>query len=158
MGNRNPNTRRASFDVKLSIIAITNPAPAWVQTGLHDYLKRFPKNFSLELIEISPKKNKKNTIEILTKNCFTIALSIEGQHFSTEQLAEKLSNWREQYSSIAFIIGDHNGLSPSILKKVNYQWSLSALTFPHFLARLLVVEQIYRAWTILNNHPYHLGH
>lgn len=84
-----------------------------------------------------------------------IALDIKGQLWSTEQLAAHLQKWQQAGKNIDLLIGGPEGLAPACLQAAQEKWSLSPLTFPHFLIKLLISEQIYRAWSILNHHPYH---
>lgn len=91
----------------------------------------------------------------LNTNEHCIALSLEGESWSTEQLAKQLENWQMAGKNIAFLIGGPKGLHSNCLKRAQQCWSLSALTLPHPLVRVLLVEQLYRAWSINHNHPYH---
>ncbi|MCA9052629.1 MAG: 23S rRNA (pseudouridine(1915)-N(3))-methyltransferase RlmH, partial [Planctomycetaceae bacterium] len=84
-----------------------------------------------------------------------IALCVEGQRWSTPQLAERLDDWRLEGRDVAFLVGGPDGLSPACLERAELKWSLSPLTLPHGLVRVVVAEQLYRAWSILSGHPYH---
>ncbi len=153
--------------MKIRLLAVGNKMPDWVNAGFQDYQKRLSL-FSFELIEIPPVKRTKTlsadkicTLEgqkILQKipdNAWVVALEVTGKQLSTEQLAKQLQQWQQSTAQLVFVIGGADGLSAEVLQRANQYWSLSKLTFPHPLARLLMVEQIYRAWTINQNHPYH---
>ena len=151
----------------IRIIAIGNKMPSWVLEGFQDYAKRFT-SCSLELCEIPPEKRNKNTdikkiieiesdklIEKVKPNHEVIALDVEGKSFSTEDLSSELKNWQTNGRHIDFLIGGPDGLSKNCLKQANKRWSLSQLTLPHMLVRIILVEQLYRAMSMLQNHPYH---
>ena len=135
------------------IIAIGKIKKKWIQEGIEMYLKRLP---GLKVIEIKDNTQIKeeNTIkEILKKNETVVTLNENGQSFTSKQLATKLLNSHNQ--NITFVIGGALGLPPSLNKSASWQLSLSPLTFPHEIARLLLIEQIYRAKTITQGGPYH---
>jgi 23S rRNA (pseudouridine1915-N3)-methyltransferase len=155
-------------DLKVSVIAVGTKMPEWIQNGCHEYSKRFPSEFKLRTIEIplgarSKNQSSKKAIDqeavaimkVLAEKDFLVALDVDGQSITTSKLAENLGNWQMQGLNICFLIGGPDGLSESCLERANMTWSLSDLTLPHSLARILVLEQIYRAWTITTNHPYH---
>ena len=154
--------------MRISMIAVGERMPKWLQTGFDDYCSRLPREWRLQLIEIVPAKRGKTSTSrqwlqqeaerILAKLPATaqaIALDNRGSQWSTEQLAEQISHWRQDSSEIAFIIGGPDGLNERVLQRCQQRWSLSKLTFPHMLVRTLIAEQLYRAWSILCNHPYH---
>ena len=135
------------------IIAIGKIKKIWIQEGIEIYLKRLP---GLEVIEIKDNTQIKeeNTIkEIIKKNETLVTLNENGQSFTSKQLATKLLNSHNQ--NITFVIGGASGLSSSLNSSASWQLSLSPLTFPHEIARLLLIEQIYRAKTIIQGGPYH---
>jgi len=135
------------------IIAIGKIKKKWIQEGIEMYLKRLP---GLEVIEIKDNNQLKevHTIKgIISKNEILVTLNENGQSFTSKQLATKLLNSRNQ--NIIFVIGGASGLSPSLNNFASWQLSLSPLTFPHELARLLLIEQLYRARTITQGGPYH---
>lgn len=136
--------------------------------GYKEYEKRLPRDWQLDLKEISITKRYKSTnvatlkqqegkrILALTKpGARVVALDSRGEMWSTEQLAKKMSDWRNEHSHVQLLIGGPDGLDDACLDRANDTWSLSRLTFPHFIVRLLIIEQVYRAWSIVNNHPYH---
>lgn len=94
-------------------------------------------------------------LDAIKPGAIVIALDTGGNIWSTQQLATNLSSWHEQYGAVQLLIGGPDGLDNSCLERASQTWSLSNLTFPHFMVRMIVAEQVYRAWSILNNHPYH---
>lgn len=154
--------------MKIRILTITHKFPQWVQEGYQEYTKRLPLSCALELIEIPAEKRNKNAdiqritqregekmLALIKPSHHIIALDVKGKYWSTEELAEHLNAWQQDGKNIDLLIGGPDGLSPSCLKQAKEKWSLSPLTFPHILVPLILAEQIYRAWTILNHHPYH---
>lgn len=142
--------------------------PAWVQDGVQEYLKRFPREISVEIIDIplgnrskssSPQiaiqQESKAILAQLEDKDFVIALEVGGRMVSTEYMAEHLDQWRMDGDRVVLLVGGPDGLSDSCRKRANTQWSLSRLTLPHPIVRVLLVEQLYRAWSITQNHPYH---
>jgi 23S rRNA (pseudouridine1915-N3)-methyltransferase len=155
--------------MRIQLIAMGKKMPTFIQTGFLDYQKRLPKDFSLELIEIPLQKrySKKGSLaatieqegrvmlKAIPKDDFVIALDVRGQNFSTEAFAQQLTTWQQRGYNLSFLIGGPEGLSKICLQRANLNWSLSTLTFPHTLVRLIFAEQLYRAWSILHHHPYH---
>ena len=137
------------------IIAIGKIKKKWIQEGIEMYLKRLP---GLEVIEIkdSTQIKEEHTIkEIISKNETLVTLNENGQSFTSKQLAAKLLNSHNQ--NITFVIGGASGLPTSLNNSASWQLSLSSFTFPHEIARLLLIEQLYRAKTITQGGPYHKG-
>ena len=135
------------------IIAIGKIKKKWIQEGIEMYLKRLP---GLKIIEIKDNHQAKEEHmikEIINKNDILVTLNENGQCFTSKQLATKLLNSQNQ--NIIFVIGGASGLSPSLNFSASWQLSLSPLTFPHEIARLLLIEQLYRAKTIIQGGPYH---
>ena len=135
------------------IIAIGKIKRKWIQEGIEMYLKRLP---GLEVVEIKDNNQSKeeHTIkDIIRKNEILVTLNENGQSFTSKQLAAKLLNFHSQ--NITFVIGGASGLPPSLNNSASWQLSLSPLTFPHEIARLLLIEQLYRAKTITQGGPYH---
>lgn len=154
--------------MKINLIAVGTKMPAWVQQGFNEYIKRLPPEFHFNLIEIPAIKRTKNInpekviqqegeliLAAIPKNQHIIALDRIGKSWSTEQLAQQLQQWQEQSKDISLLIGGPEGLSPKCLALAETKWSLSQLTFPHPLVRIIIAEQLYRAWSILHHHPYH---
>lgn len=142
--------------------------PTWVNQGYQEYARRMPPSCSLELVEIPSQFRGKNpdvprllsqegqkVLQNVPKGCHIIALDPRGKSFTTEALAKKLESWMNGGRDVALLVGGPEGLSPDCLKAAHARWSLSDLTFPHPLVRVLVAESIYRAWSVMTNHPYH---
>jgi 23S rRNA (pseudouridine1915-N3)-methyltransferase len=156
--------------MKINLIAVGEKMPAWINAGFNEYAKRMPQELSLNLIEISAAKRTKNInikklldrewqriLKAISANNYVIALDVGGKFFSTEQLAVQLQKWREDARDISLLVGGPEGLSDECLQRAEFKWSLSPLTFPHTLVRVIIAEQFYRAWSILSRHPYHRG-
>lgn len=152
----------------IQIVAIGKGMAEWVATGFTEYAHRMPADYKIMLTEISAEKRLKNSDlnKIITteeskiraainKGSFCIALDRTGQTLCTKTLANKLQTWHDNQQSICFIIGGPEGLSPAFLKEADAILSLSAMTLPHPLVRVVLAEQIYRGWSIIVNHPYH---
>ena len=154
--------------MKARLIAVGERAPAWVAQGFSEYRKRLSHWLPLELVEIEPGVRGKGrdtvkamadegarVLAALPKGAHVVALDGRGKLHSSEQLAQRLEHWRGQGRDLAFLIGGPEGHAPEALQRADEQWSLGALTLPHMLVRLLVAEQLYRAASMLANHPYH---
>ena len=142
--------------------------PDWVEAGYHEYTRRMPRDFQCELVEIAlgPRGKGQSTDKAIARESeqmlaaigrsdWVVALDVKGKPWSTEQLAANLGDWSMQHSNYSFLVGGPDGLSRDCLQRANVRWSLSALTLPHPLVRVVWAEQMYRAWSILNQHPYH---
>ncbi len=142
--------------------------PGWVQQGYEEYAKRMPKECELVLKEIpAGKRTKKSDIARIVKDegeqmikavsarTDVVVLDIPGKPWTTQELSLVMKRWLESGQNIALMVGGPEGLSDSVRDLATQSWSLSPLTFPHPLVRILVAEQLYRAWSLLNNHPYH---
>jgi 23S rRNA (pseudouridine1915-N3)-methyltransferase len=153
--------------MKLRIVALGERLPAWVVTGFHDYARRLPREFALELIELKPgpRGRGKSVAQILaaeaeriamaTRGWMVIALDEHGETWRTSQFAARLRAWSNSGRSVAFVLGSADGLAAAIKRDADVTMALSALTLPHGLARVVLVEQIYRAVSLLQGHPYH---
>ena len=154
--------------MRIKLIAVGTKMPKWITDGFTDYSKRLPKDFSLELVEIAMSPRGKNTdiakairkegdamLDAIPANDKVIAMEVLGKEWSTEQLAEQSENWRMEGNNISLLVGGPDGLDPRCSARADRQWSLSKLTLPHPIVRVILAEQIYRAWTLMNNHPYH---
>ena len=154
--------------MRIRIIAVGTKMPAWVETGYAEYAKRMPRDCVVELVELPLAQRGKNTdiaramdkegeemLAAIGKGEQVIALDVKGKPWSTEQLAEQMANWRMSGNNYCLLIGGPDGLAPQCLAQAHVRWSLSALTLPHPLVRIVVIEQLYRACSILQNHPYH---
>ena len=154
--------------MKLNLIAVGKRMPKWVDLALTEYIKRLPKNINFNLNEIAPEKRSRNrSLQELKKNedekintlisstNIVIALDEKGELISSHRLAGELQIWIDQQLDVGILIGGAEGLSDSIKNRASKIWSLSKMTLPHALARVIFIEQLYRASTILNKHPYH---
>lgn len=142
--------------------------PVWVEQGYKEYAQRLPVEVKLELKEIAPGKRGKNADikriiqdegqrikSAIPKNNRIIVLDVKGKPWSTEQLAERMGYWMQSGQDVSLLIGGPEGLSDEVRSLADERWSLSALTFPHPLVRVILAEQLYRGWSLLRNHPYH---
>ena len=154
--------------LKLTVITLGNKMPDWVSQGSNDYAKRFNDGIQLKIIEIPllrrskasdlariMEKESASIKEALPSGARIIALEIEGKSFGSEELALKITHLQQTSSHLCFLIGGPEGLSSEIIKLSHERWSLSKLTLPHPLVRIILLETLYRAWSIINNHPYH---
>ena len=152
----------------ITLVAVGKKEPEWIRRGVAEYSKRLSGEVSLRLVEVAAVKRGKtdNTESVLQKEAKKILCAIpratpyiamdeRGKQLSTLVLSERLDNWIVEGLSPCFVIGGADGLHASIKSGAMETWSLSRLTLPHGLARVLLVEQIYRAWTVLKKHPYH---
>ncbi len=152
----------------IDLICIGQKMPSWVDTGFHEYAKRLPANYKLNLVQIPLKKRTKNSDlirlqqiegeQMLAKigaDTLVIALDERGQIWDSTQLSTKLSYWSREHSTVALLVGGPEGLPSACKQRATQQWSLSKLTLPHQLVKIIIAEQVYRAWSLLNNHPYH---
>jgi 23S rRNA (pseudouridine1915-N3)-methyltransferase len=142
--------------------------PDWVEAGCHEYGKRMPPELRIQAIEIPLGSRGKNQpaakaveaesqalLKAMGERDFVVALDVLGKPMSTEKLAAQLSNWQMEGRDISLLIGGPDGLSADCLARADMRWSMSDLTLPHPLVRIVLMEQLYRAWTINANHPYH---
>ena len=154
--------------MKIRLIAVGTKMPAWVEQGFNEYVKRLPRDCQIELVELPIGPRGKNQpvskaiekegqamLAAMNPKNHCVALEVLSKPWSTEQLSTQLADWRMLGQDVDLLIGGPDGLSPDCVKLAKQKWSLSPLTLPHPLVRILVGEQLYRAWTILNNHPYH---
>lgn len=154
--------------MRFKMIAVGTKMPAWVETGFNEYAKRLPRDFSLEVVELPMGPRGKNApiakaiakegelmLAAIPKGDKVIALDVLGKPWSTEKLSDNLASWSMECSNYSLLIGGPDGLAPQCLARADAKWSMSALTLPHPLVRIVLAEQLYRAWTLLNNHPYH---
>ena len=151
----------------IHIISICQKVPAWVSAGYQDYVKRLPKEISLTLKEIpTPKRSAQNLASCLAleakqflaaipKEAYVIALDERGDLWDTLMLADKIKHWQMHAVQVCLLIGGPDGFHHCLAPHVHAKWSLSKLTLPHALIRVILAEQFYRAWTVLNKHPYH---
>lgn len=145
--------------MKFWIICVGHKMPHWVDFALQDYVKRMPKDAPIFIKELKPDthpaKEATKILDLIPANSFVIGLDERGKDTTTLQLAEQFSGWQQMGKDIYFIIGGADGLDQAFKERCHSLMRLSSLTLPHAFARLLLVEQLYRAWTILQKHPYH---
>lgn len=154
--------------MKIRLLAVGHKMPKWVQQTFLDYNNRLPKAQQLELVEIAPihrskttntqvamQKEADNILASIKPNETLIVLDEKGRAITTQYLADSIKKWQLQGNDIAMIIGGADGLTTELKNKAQQLWSLSGLTFPHPLVRVIVMEQIYRAYSLIANHPYH---
>ena len=154
--------------MRLSIIAVGTKMPPWVEQGVDEYARRMPRELKIDWREIPlAKRGKDNNarqlsvkegeqqLKAVPSGDRVVALDVKGKRISTEQLARQLQSWQMSGDNYSLLIGGPDGLSPECLERAERRWSLSDLTLPHPLVRILLAEQLYRAWTITVNHPYH---
>jgi 23S rRNA (pseudouridine1915-N3)-methyltransferase len=153
--------------MKLNIISVGHKMPVWVESACVEYMKRMPRELSVQLVEIKPDKRAsgknyevvqeaeaKRILEVVGKD-YLVALDERGQEVTTLQLAERMATWLGNGRDVSLIIGGADGLHASLKQKADWLWSLSKLTMPHGMVRVLLAEQLYRAHTVIQNHPYH---
>ncbi len=151
----------------IRLLAVGTRMPAWVETGYLEYTKRLPKNFQLKLEEIPAEKRRNVSADtarrgeaerILARVGLTdtlVVLDETGTGLSTVDFAKKLSTWQEAGAQVVLLVGGADGLDERCLQRANLVLNLSPFTLPHALVRVLLAEQVYRAWSLLNHHPYH---
>lgn len=152
----------------IHLIAVGQRMPGWVRAGFEEYVTRLPPSLTLRLTELplgdrgkgsDPQRalaqQGRKMAAAIPVRARVVALDVKGSRWSTEDLAERLTAWMGDGRDVALIVGGPDGVSPPCLARADERWSLSALTFPHMLVRVIVAEQLYRAWTITTNHPYH---
>ncbi len=152
----------------LTLITVGTKMPSWVSQGYEDYSRRLPKELAPRLVELPlSMRTKSNNVEKVKQEEGTkilsaiknghhvVALDVKGKSIATEELANKLESWKMNAKQVAILVGGPDGLSQECLNRANEKWSLSAMTLPHPIVRIVIIEQLYRAWTITQNHPYH---
>jgi 23S rRNA (pseudouridine1915-N3)-methyltransferase len=156
--------------LKLLVVAVGHRMPAWVDAGFEEYARRMPREAQVKLVEIKPEPRGeqegrsvarlteaegKRINAALPKGALKIVLDERGRTCTTRELAERMAAWQMEGRDVAFIVGGPDGLSAAIKRDADLVWSLTPLTLPHALARVVLAEQLYRAHTILSSHPYH---
>lgn len=154
--------------MRFKLLAVGQKMPQWVTDGFNEYAKRLPRECSLQLKEITPAKRGKTSqpsqwmheegkrlLQAIAETDYVVALEVGGKAWHTEQLSTQLAQWQTNGRDVCLLIGGPDGLDPTCLQRADQHWSISALTLPHPLVRIIVAEQLYRAWTVLQNHPYH---
>ena len=157
--------------MKLRLLAVGQKMPDWVQSGYDDYAKRLQPLLPVQLMPLAmAKRGKNDSASDIHKYCQQegqtiltarqprerlIALEVGGRNLSTEKLADTLKLWMQEGQDVALAIGGPDGLSNEVRQQAEWHWSLSPLTLPHPIVRIIVIEQIYRAMSLINGHPYH---
>jgi 23S rRNA (pseudouridine1915-N3)-methyltransferase len=158
--------------MKINLVCVGTRMPSWVEEAVSEYRKRLPRDFELLVTEIplarrakgmdSPKavlqamqKEGEDCLKALAPGDFLVALDVRGRSLSTEGMAAEIGKIRDQGFNLALLVGGPDGLAPACLEAARATWSLSALTFPHPLVRIILAEQLYRVWSLLAGHPYH---
>lgn len=154
--------------MKVRLIAVGGKMPRWVSEGYEEYAKRLPPDLQLELVELPLGHRGKGAdlarairhegdqmLAAIPRGDRVVALEVGGRSWSTEQLAEQLEHWRMDGRNLSLLVGGPDGLDARCVAAADQKWSLSPLTLPHPLVRVLLAEQLYRACTILQGHPYH---
>lgn len=154
--------------MRLTVAAIGQRMPSWVTRGWTEYAQRFPRGFSLELREVPAIKRLRNAdIESIRRregealllavpeNNYVIALDERGRQWTSAEVSSQMQVWMQNGRDVTFLVGGADGLSGESLAHADQRWALGLLTLPHPLVRIVLAEQLYRAWTITQNHPYH---
>lgn len=154
--------------MRIQLIAVGQKMPDWISTGYHTYAKRFPSDCQLQLVEIAAGKRGKNAdiarilraegeamLAAVGKGDRIVTLEVTGKPWSTPQLAARLAQWQMDGRDVSLLVGGPEGLAAECIAAADERWSLSALTLPHPLVRVLLAESLYRAWSVNANHPYH---
>jgi 23S rRNA (pseudouridine1915-N3)-methyltransferase len=154
--------------MQLVIAAVGHRMPSWIETGFHEYAKRMPPESRIELREIKPidrsggrsaetaMAQERVRIEaVMPKNSTVIALDERGRDLTTVQLSAHFTQWQQSGRDVTFVIGGADGLDPELKQRADMLLRISSLTLPHGMMRVLLAEQLYRAWSITQNHPYH---
>ncbi|HEX6549442.1 MAG TPA: 23S rRNA (pseudouridine(1915)-N(3))-methyltransferase RlmH [Gammaproteobacteria bacterium] len=154
--------------MQISLLAAGTRLPVWINQGFNEYAARLPPECRLTLKEIPLGTSRRGgdsvkaiaeegarMLAAIPERAHVVALEVQGRAFSTEELAAKLNRWLQDGRDLALLIGGPDGLAAACVERAETRWSLSPLTLPHGLVRVVVAEQLYRAWSILNHHPYH---
>ena len=153
--------------MRLVIVAVGQRVPDWAQTAWDDYAKRFPHELKVELRAVKTEPRASKSVEtlyaaerarieaVLPKGCRIVALDERGTSLTTAAMAQKLTHWQLESDDVALVIGGPDGLDPAFKRAAHERIRLSDLTLPHAMVRVLLIEQIYRAWSINAHHPYH---
>ena len=151
----------------ITVVAVGLRQPAWADEAVRDYLGRFPKDFTVVVKEVKaePRAGQpaaklmqleaERIRKAIPAGDIVVAMDEHGRDFTTMDFAKKVDGWKNEGCGVTFLIGCADGLDPELKKGCRMMLRLSSMTLPHAFARVMLVEQIYRAWSILNNHPYH---
>jgi len=157
--------------MQLTIVAVGHKMPGWIETGFNEYAKRMPPELRIDLREVKPEARSSSNnaatvmqreaarieavLGTLSRQCRIVALDERGRDLTTVLLAEQLTGWQREGGDVAFLIGGADGLDPALKARASLMIRLSSLTLPHGMVRVLLAEQLYRAWSFTQNHPYH---
>jgi 23S rRNA (pseudouridine1915-N3)-methyltransferase len=154
--------------MRVHLIAVGKKMPEWINSGHAEFSKRMPPEMQINLIEITPSARNKSTAtkksikeegeriqSAIPANSRLIVLDEKGKNFSSIELSKKMESWLPMGQDISIVIGGADGTDPLIKQQADEAWSLSSFTLPHALVRVVIAEQLYRAWSILQGHPYH---
>lgn len=154
--------------MRLCVAAVGQRMPAWVDQAWNDYSRRFPPSPSLELKQVKLPRRAKNTDVAAARNtegedllaavptgALIVALDERGKQWTTREFAGRFETWMQEGRDVAFLVGGPDGLSEACRSRADFCWALGRGTYPHALVRVMLAEQLYRAWTITQNHPYH---
>lgn len=154
--------------MRIRLITVGSKMPGWVEAGYEEYSCRLGADLKLELVEIALNRRSKGAdvkrlqekeanqmLSAVGQGDLVVTMEIRGKAWSTEQLADSMGDWMHSGRNVSLLVGGPEGLHPSCMTRADLRWSLSPLTLPHPLVRVVVAEQVYRAWSILKNHPYH---
>ena len=155
--------------MRLRVLAVGQKMPAWVDEGVAEYTRRMPKEYAVEWVDIAPAKRGTGSaqryreqegeaiLSRLGKTDHLVALDVSGNTISTEKIADRFDQWQMQGQHVSIVIGGPDGLDATVLARSAEQWSLGRITLPHPLVRVILAEQLYRAWSVQAGHPYHRG-
>lgn len=153
--------------MQITIVAVGLRQPEWADTAVADYLGRFPKDFSVTVKEVKAEPRAGQPVPKLMEaeaerirkaiptGDIVVALDEHGRDLTTMDFAKKIDGWKNEGCGVTFLIGGADGLDPELKKSARMLMRVSSMTLPHAFARVMIAEQVYRAWSILNNHPYH---
>lgn len=154
--------------MRIHLLAVGRRMPDWVEAGYAEYSRRMPAECSLQLKEIEPGRRSKSQssakaqaeeaerlLKAIPEGARVVALDERGQSMTSNQLSSRMQDWLQDGRDVVLLVGGADGLTDTCRQRADWQWSLSDLTLPHGMVRVLLAEQLYRAWTILKNHPYH---
>jgi 23S rRNA (pseudouridine1915-N3)-methyltransferase len=154
--------------MRIKLVSVGTRMPLWVETGIEEYRRRLPREFELRVVEIplgnrgksasatvAMQKEGEACLKAVEKGEYLVALDVKGRSMTTEDMAAAIGTLRDQGQDLCLVVGGPDGLAPEVLAAARASWSLSALTFPHPLVRVILAEQLYRIWSIISGHPYH---